>query len=67
MTQAQLAEAAGVEPNYLQRIEYGAASPSLSVVVRLAEALGAETWSLMRPSRVANPRRKPGRPRRSVR
>ena len=67
MTQAQLAEAAGVEPNYLQRIEYGAVSPSLGVLASIAEGLRTEAWRLLRPSRAANPGRKPGRPRRRSR
>lgn len=52
-----------MEPNYLQRVEYGTATPSLAVLVRLAEALSMEPWRLLKPTRASNPVRKPGRPR----
>ncbi len=39
-TQRQLAKEAGVSNKYLSRVEQGKADPSLSVALRLAQALG---------------------------
>ena len=60
-TQAALAEAAGVELRFLQRIERGSEAPSLATVVALAGALGAPVSGLFRPARPQPP--KTGRPR----
>lgn len=39
-TQAKLAEAAALSPNYVARLERGELTPSLAVAVRVAAALG---------------------------
>jgi transcriptional regulator with XRE-family HTH domain len=42
LTQAELADAAGMVPNSLARLERGVSQPSWETVVRLAAALGVE-------------------------
>ena len=49
-TQAELAQAAGVEHRTLQRLEAGATA-RLSTVVAVADALGVPVWRLFRPPR----------------
>lgn len=62
-TQAHLAELAGVETSYLQKIEYGTARPSIATLVRVADAMETSFWSICTASRAANPSRRRGRPR----
>lgn len=38
-TQAELAEAVGVDPKYISRIESGSSSPSFEMITKLAAAL----------------------------
>jgi putative transcriptional regulator len=48
MTQAQLAEKAGITREYITMLESGAkANPSLDVAVRLAKALGVSIANLV--------------------
>jgi transcriptional regulator with XRE-family HTH domain len=42
LTQRALAEAAGLSPNYVARLERGELAPSLDTAARLAGALGVE-------------------------
>ncbi len=63
LTQAELAEAVGIQPRYLQQIEHADASPSLRRLVALAEVLGVDVSELVAPAS-AMPKRNPGRPRR---
>ena len=49
LTQAQLAERAGIEQGYLSRVERGKHSPSLEVTYRLAAALGVRPGDLFEP------------------
>ena len=66
-TQAQLAEACGVEPAHLQRVEYGTTAPSLRLLQRLANEFGTDVWRLCKPGREPNPaQRRPGRPKRTT-
>ncbi|NOU26887.1 MAG: helix-turn-helix transcriptional regulator [Polyangiaceae bacterium] len=46
-TQAELADAAGISPNYVARLERGELSPSLFVAVRLATALEMSVEGLL--------------------
>lgn len=46
MSQEQLGEAAALFRTYVARIESGAADPTLSVLLRLAEALGVTVQTL---------------------
>lgn len=62
LTQERLAELAEVEPRTIQHIETGKASPTVALVVVIANALGVSTSSLLRPAKLA--RRPVGRPRR---
>ena len=47
LTQEQVAEAAGVHPTYIPRIEAGAAVPSVDVLMRLAAALRTPVGFIM--------------------
>jgi transcriptional regulator with XRE-family HTH domain len=48
MTQEELAERAGLSARYVGAIERGDASASVTVLGRIAEALGAEPGDLLR-------------------
>lgn len=47
MSQEQLCEAAGVDRAYISQIEGGTRNPSVSVVVRIADALGVTVSELL--------------------
>jgi transcriptional regulator with XRE-family HTH domain len=47
-TQAQLAEAAGLSPNYVARLERGEMGPSLFVAHQLCDTLGIDVDTLLR-------------------
>lgn len=52
LTQEGLAEKAGLEYKYYQKIESGRwPGLQLSTIERLGETLGVETWELLRPSK----------------
>jgi len=55
LTQARLAEAAGIEVQSLSRIERGEYEPSLSACVALAEALGVTVDVIARGASSARP------------
>jgi len=58
LTQEQLAEAAGVGPEHLSKIETARRFPSLETLIRLASALSAEPADLIgRPGRDARSER----------
>ena len=69
-TQEALAEAAGLAPRSIQRLERAAQDVSLSVLVAVADALGVQPSALFEPARLAaakagRPKKaKPGAPRR---
>jgi transcriptional regulator with XRE-family HTH domain len=48
MTQEELAYRAELSPRYVSRIETGTASPTVSVLGRLAEGLGVDACELIR-------------------
>lgn len=48
-TQAQLFEQTGITAAYISFIERGRANPTLDMMVKLAEAVGAEAWDMIRP------------------
>ena len=50
LTQEQLAFAAEIDLTYVGGIERGRRNPSVLVLVRIAEALGAAPADLLRPS-----------------
>lgn len=50
MTQEQLGEAAKLFRTYIARIESGAADPTVSVLLRLADALGVTVHDLFAPA-----------------
>lgn len=60
LTQEQLAEAAGMSAIHLRRIEAGKADVRVTMLVKLAIALGCEPGRLLRPA--APMERPPGRP-----
>ncbi|MFO0762078.1 MAG: helix-turn-helix transcriptional regulator [Byssovorax sp.] len=60
LTQEKLAEAAGIETNYVQMIEYVKTNPSVKVLVNLADALGVEAKALLEPAEMQKGKR--GRP-----
>ncbi|MEU2450036.1 helix-turn-helix transcriptional regulator [Streptomyces sp. NPDC012765] len=49
LTQEALAEAVGIDSKSVHRIEYGTSDPSLSVLLRLGDALGIPLVELVRP------------------
>ena len=50
LTQAQLSEQTGVTAAYISLVERGRANPTLDIMVKLAEAVGAEAWDMIRPA-----------------
>lgn len=61
LTQEGLAELLGVSARQVQRLEAGCSSPSLAMLVRMANALDVEPIALLTPASRAVQRR-PGRP-----
>jgi transcriptional regulator with XRE-family HTH domain len=60
-TQSEVAAALGCESTYVQRIEYGKATPSLRFLVKLAGLLRVELFELVKAAPPAHPRKR-GRP-----
>ena len=56
LTQAQLFEQTGITAAYISVIERGRAHPTLDMMVKLAEAVGAEAWDMIRPDQAENAR-----------
>jgi transcriptional regulator with XRE-family HTH domain len=48
LSQEQLAERAGLHRTHISYIERGLRSPTVTVLTRIAEALGVPTWQLLR-------------------
>ena len=44
-TQAQVAKDVGLSESQYQRIEYDKSEPGVRTAIRIAQALGTETWS----------------------
>lgn len=61
LTQEALAELAGMDARFLQRVERGQVNMRLETLLRLAEALGVPLVRLLR--RASLPAPTPGRPR----
>lgn len=61
LTQAKLAEAAGIQTNYVQMIEHATTNISVKVLVKLADALDVEVEALLKPAEAPEVQR--GRPR----
>ena len=51
MTQEDLADRAGLSARYVSRIETGAASPTVTALGQLAQALGVDAVELVRQRR----------------
>ncbi len=49
LSQAQLFEQTGITAAYISVIERGQANPTLDMMVKLADAVGAEAWAMIRP------------------
>ena len=49
LTQAQVFEQTGITAAYISLVERGQANPTLDLMVKLAEAVGAEAWDMIRP------------------
>lgn len=64
LTQEALAEAAGFDSRFLQRVERGEVNMRLETLARLATALGVPPGGLLKAA--ALPAARPGRPRRVV-
>lgn len=60
LSQEALAELAGIAARYLQDVEIGAVNLSVGILVDLAQALGVEERTLLRPARL--PPARVGRP-----
>jgi transcriptional regulator with XRE-family HTH domain len=60
LTQEQLAEAAELEPRYVQTLESGRGNPTAAVLIAVADALGVTPGVLFRPAELLD--RRPGRP-----
>ena len=54
LTQEALAHAVGIEPQYVQMIEYGKANVTLAVFLALDRALKARPWQLLNGSTRSN-------------
>jgi transcriptional regulator with XRE-family HTH domain len=65
LTQEKLAEAAGIEPRYLQEVERATSNLTLAVLVGLAEAFEVSPGTLLKPATLV--RSRPGRPSGPVR
>ena len=63
-TQAVLADAAGLSPNYIARLERGELGPSLFVASRICEALSIDVTALVAPA--GNTTRRTGTKRRAL-
>lgn len=50
LTQVQLFEKTGITDAYISLVERGRANPTLDIMVKLAEAVGAEAWDMIRPA-----------------
>ena len=61
MTQEELAEKAGLSARYVGRIEQGAASATVTVLGRIAEALEVDAAALLR-TRLPKTRKRPSGP-----
>jgi len=60
LTQEELAEASNIETRYVQMVERGRVNLSLDVLVAIATALNVIPSALLRPAKLALPKR--GRP-----
>ena len=49
-TQAQLFSRTGITAAYISLVERGRANPTLDIMVKLAEAVEAEAWDMIRPA-----------------
>ncbi len=49
LTQAQVFERTGITAAYVSLVERGQANPTLDMMVKLAESVGAEAWDMIRP------------------
>ena len=47
LIQGQLSDRTGITADYISLIERGRANPTIDVMVKLAEAVGAEVWDLI--------------------
>lgn len=63
LTQEELAEAAGLDARYVQRVERGEVNMRLETLVRLAAPLGETPARLLRKATLGPP--SPGRPRKA--
>jgi transcriptional regulator with XRE-family HTH domain len=59
-TQQQVADQAGIDVTFLQRVERGSSNLSIAVLARLADTLETQVTDLLRPARMESRRR--GRP-----
>jgi transcriptional regulator with XRE-family HTH domain len=51
LSQEEFAERAEVHRTYVSQLERGLKSPSVRVLVKMADALGCEAWEILRESR----------------
>jgi transcriptional regulator with XRE-family HTH domain len=65
LTQEQLAEAAGLDPTFVQRIERGSTNVGVVALALLGDAL--EVWPAVLLKRAEPAVRRPGRPRKTSR
>jgi len=49
MSQTQLFERTGITAAYISLVERSRANPTLDMMVKIAEAVGSETWEMIRP------------------
>jgi len=50
LTQSQICEQTGLTKAYVSLVERGRANPTLDTMIKLAEAVGAEAWDMIRPA-----------------
>jgi len=67
MTEAEVAEALGIDDRHLRRIEAGAFNLTLASLLKIAGLYSVDPQRLLRPLRTADAPRKRGRPSTSSR
>jgi transcriptional regulator with XRE-family HTH domain len=49
LTQGQLFDKTGINNGYISQVENGRANPTLDMILKLADAVELEAWSMLRP------------------
>lgn len=57
LTQGQLFDKTGINNGYISQVENGRANPTLDMILKLADAVELEAWSMLRPDVPSEPSR----------